>query len=81
MVLFNCGLSSSDPIQGPAVSIKLEWVKKAISKMKSGKATGPSGIVEMLKASGKTCIDPVMELANSIVYEAVAPADWRSVLF
>ena len=30
----NGGLSSADPILGPAVRIKREWVKKAISKMK-----------------------------------------------
>ena len=39
--------------------------KKAISKTKSG------------KASGKTAIDLVRELANSIVNEGVVPAGWE----
>ena len=49
---------------GPAVRIKREWVK-AICKMKSGKATGPSGIVaEMFKDSVETGIDLVTELSH-----------------
>ena len=61
-------------------------MKKRISKMKSGKAAGPSGIVvEMLKASGTgtlygtdtgTGIDLVTELTNSVV-NGVVPADWK----
>ena len=43
------GLLSADPILDPAVRIKSEW-GKAISKMGSAKAAGPSGIVvEMLE--------------------------------
>ena len=34
------GLLSFDPILGPAVRIKREWIKKAISKMKSGRKLG-----------------------------------------
>ena len=53
-------------------------MKQAISKMKSGKAAGPSGIVaEMLMASGEAGIDLVTELVSSIVYECVIPTDWE----
>ena len=41
-------------------------VKKAISKMKSGKAAGPSGIVvEMIKAAGDTGATMIRDLATA----------------
>ena len=59
-----------------AVSIKREWTKKAINKMKSGEASRPSGIVvKVLKTSGETGIDLLMELANSLVNEGVVPGE------
>ena len=46
---------TADPVVGPPIHIDVEMVMKAITKMKTGKAAGPSGIVaEMLKASGDT---------------------------
>ena len=46
-------LSEEAPVEGPAIKITSEMVSKAISKMKSGKAAGPSGIIiEMIKAAG-----------------------------
>ena len=42
-------------------------VKKAISKMKSGIAAGPSGIVvEMIKAAGDTGATMIQDLATAI---------------
>ena len=53
-------------------------VIKAMSKMKNGKATGPTGIViEMLKASGDDCLDLVTELLNNIIADGVIPQDWQ----
>ena len=41
------------PVEGPVIKNTSEMVSKAISKMKSGKATGPSDIIiELIKASG-----------------------------
>ena len=52
-------------------------VREAVSKMKKGKAAGPSGVVaEMLKAAGKTGIEMITNLINQIVSEGVIPADW-----
>ena len=46
-------LDPSDPIPGVPPLITVDMVFKAVSKMKPGKAAGPSGIVaEMLKAAG-----------------------------
>ena len=64
-----------DPVLGLSVRIK-----KAISKMKSGKVARLSGIVvEMLKASGETRIEFVTELANSIANYGVVRADWEVI--
>ena len=35
-------LSKEPPLEGPPIPITIDMVKKAISKMKSGKAAGPS---------------------------------------
>ena len=45
-------LSVIPPVEGPCIPITLEMVKNALSKMKSGKAAGPSGVVvEMIRAA------------------------------
>ena len=50
-------LSEEAPVEGPAIKM----VSKAISKMKSGKAAGPSGIItEMIKPAG----DGIINLFN-----------------
>ena len=52
-------------------------VKKAISKMKSGKAAGPSGIVvEMIKAAGDTGATMIGDLATAIIHDGKIPTDW-----
>ena len=52
-------------------------VKKAISKMKSGKATSPSGIVvEMIKAAGDTGATLIRDLATVIIHDGKVPTDW-----
>ena len=45
-------VSDEPPLEEPPIPISIDIVKKAISKMKSGKAAGPSGIVvEMISAA------------------------------
>ena len=61
-------LSNEPPLEGPPIPITIDMVKKAISKMKSGKAAGPSGIVvEMIKAAGDTGATMIRDLATAIV--------------
>ena len=51
-----------------AIQVNHTMVKKAINKMKVGKASGPSGIVaEMLKASGPTGVNLLVKIANSMI--------------
>ena len=55
-------------------------VKKAISKMKSGKAAGPSGIVvEMIKAAGDTGATMIRDLATAIIRDGKVPTDWEQI--
>ena len=69
---------TADPVVGPPIHRDVEMVVKAITKMKTGKAAGPSGIVaEMLKASGDTGARLVADLANDMVRNGVIPSDWE----
>ena len=61
-------LSKEPPLEGPPIPITIDMVKKAISKMKSGKAAGLSGIVvEMIKAAGDTGATMIRDLATAII--------------
>ena len=44
-------LSVENPVESPSEPITLEMITKAINKMASGKAAGPSGIVAEMQAS------------------------------
>ena len=69
---------TADPVVGPPIHIDVEMVVKAITKMKTGKAAGTSGIVaEMLKESGDTGARLVADLANDMVRNGVIPSDWE----
>ena len=71
-------LTDESPVEGPAIIITTEMVSKAISKMKAGKAAGPSGIIiEMIKAAGDQIISSLTSLFNCIVREGVVPTDWH----
>ena len=60
------------------IPITIDMVKKAISKMKSGKAAGPSGIVvEMIKAAGDTGATMTRDLATAIIRDSKVPTDWE----
>ena len=53
-------------------------MKKAISKMKSGKTAGPSGIVvEMIKAAGDRVANMIRDLATAIICDGKVPTDWE----
>ena len=66
------------PVVGPPIHIDVEMVVKAITKMKTGKADGPSGkVAEMLKASGDTGTRLIADLANDMVRNGVVPSDWE----
>ena len=61
-------LSNEPLLDCPPIPITIDMVKKVISKMKPGKAAGPSGIVvEMIKAAGGTGAAMIRDLATAII--------------
>ena len=71
-------LSNEPPLEGLPIPITIDMVKKAISKMKLGKAAGPSGIVvEMIKAAGDTGATMIRDLATAIICDGTVPTDWE----
>ena len=66
------------PVEGPSEPITLEMITKAISKMASGKAAGPSGIVaEMLKPVGEAGAVEMCDLIEDIISEGCIPTHWQ----
>ena len=70
-------LSNQLPLEGPPIPITIDTVKEAISKMKSGKAAGPSGIVvEFIKAAGDTgAATMICNLATAIICDDKVPTN------
>ena len=61
-------LSDEPPLEGPLIPITIDLVEKAISKIKSGKAAGPSGVVvEMIRAAGDTGTTMIHDLTIAII--------------
>ena len=71
-------MSVADPVLGPPPLVTWEMVEKSISKMKLGKAPGPSGVVtKMLKASSDVCSEMIADLTNSIICDNTMPSEWN----
>ena len=71
-------LPEESPVEGLSEPITLELVTKGITKMASGKAVGPSGIVaEMLKPVGEAGAEEVRDLVENIISEGCIPTDWQ----
>ena len=62
-------------VEGPPPVTK-DLIRKALRKMKCGKAAGPSGfIAEMLKAAGEVGIELLTELTEVVFCNGVIPTD------
>ena len=73
-------LSNEPPLEGRPIPITIDMVKKAISKMNLGKASGPSGIVvEMNKAAGDTGATMICDLATVIICDVKVQTDWKQM--
>ena len=71
-------LSNKQTLEGPPIPVTIDMVKKTISKMKLGKAAGPSGIVvEMINAAGDTGATMIRDLATAIIHDGKVPTDWE----
>ena len=72
------GLTAVDKVCGPAEIISCSEVKSAITKTKSDKVAGLSGVIaQMSRASGDVGVQWVTDLCNKIVQEGKIPSDWR----
>ena len=58
-------LSNKVLLEGPPITITIDMVKKAISKMNSDKAVCPSVIVVMITAAGDTGATMIRDLATA----------------
>ena len=66
------------PVEGQSEPITLEMITKAISKMVSGKAAGPPGIVaEILKPLGEASAAEVRDLVEDIISQGCISTDWQ----
>ena len=71
-------LPNADPVVGDPPTVTTEMIRAALSKMKCGKAAGPSGITaEMLKATGDEGIQLMKELCQLVVNGKGIPSDWE----
>ena len=69
-------LSNQPQLEGPPFPITIDMVKKAMSKMKSGKAADPSDIVvEMIKETGDTGATMIHYLAAMIIHDGKVQTD------
>ena len=72
-------LSVVNPVEGPPIFFTEEMIGKAIEKLKSGKAPGPSGITaEMIKSGGADLTRLLVSLLNKVVYSQKIPSDWNN---
>ena len=66
------------PTAGPRPTVPTALIRKAISKMKCGKAPNLSGVVaEMIKAAGDEGVELVRQLTEAIFSSGEIPADWE----
>ena len=66
------------PKAGPPPGVSAAQIHKALTKMKCGKAAGPSGIIaEMLKAAGEEGAELTRQLVEVVFSSGVIPSDWE----
>ncbi|XP_035665616.1 uncharacterized protein LOC118408864, partial [Branchiostoma floridae] len=71
-------LPEAAPVVGPAPPVTTEMISKALSKMRFGKAVGPSGInAEMLKAAGEEGIELTRQLTEAVFRNGTVPVEWE----
>ena len=71
-------LPETPPVEGPPPPVTAALIRKAISKMKCGKAAGPTGIIaEMLKAAGEEGVEVARELVETVICNGTTPKDWE----
>ena len=71
-------LSEIPPIEGPIHNVKMEEVRKALAKVKLGKAAGCSGLsIDMIKALNGVGDEMIYSLLETIWKEERIPSEWE----
>ena len=66
------------PVAGPRPDVPMALIQKCLSKAKSGKAAGPTGlVVEMIKAAGDEGVLLVKQLTDDVFSSGEIPKDWE----
>ena len=74
-------LGEAQRVEGPVMEIQNTEVKRALSKMKKGKAPGPSEFqIDMIKILAAEGEEWMLELLRAIWEEEVMPKDWEESL-
>ena len=69
----------TDVVEGPVEKVARNEIVEAIQSMKSGKATGTSGVsVEMIVASGEIGVEVMMELCQRVLDGRGMPDEWKT---
>ena len=69
----------TDVVEGPVEKVALNEIVKAMQKMKSGTATGPSEVnVEMIVANGKIGVKVMMKLCQRALDGRGMPDEWKT---
>ena len=71
-------LTEIPPIEGPIHNVKMEEVRKALAKVKLGKAAGCSGLsIDMIKALNGVGDEMIYSLLETIWKEERIPSEWE----
>ena len=66
------------PVEGPIENIKETEVKKAVERMKKGKATGCSGLsVDLMSSLGEQGLRMMTEMMEAVWREGKIPREWE----
>ena len=69
----------TDVVEGPVEKVACNEIVKAMQRMKSEKATGPSQVsVEMIVASGEIGVKVMMELCQRVLDGRGMPDKWET---
>ena len=72
-------LAINDPAFRPWSKVEVDTVRRALGRMKCGKAAGSSEVIaEMLQASGEVGISRITDLFNGIKDKFKLPEDWNT---
>ena len=64
-------------VEGEVRRTEVEEVRRAMNRMKIGKASGPSEIaLEMFKAGGDKCLKSLTNIFNDILFKNKLPEEW-----